>query len=230
MLKAHFPTARARFLVSMALIILLARAGRAGEKDADPGTEGDGSHTIGPDYKIDPDLTDLGKPKGKTFEFSMPLEKSKVFRGDDPTLEPGKKPVRNERKIFVYVPAAYKDGTKAPVLVIHDGPGQLKLVSRALDNLTIAGDPKRKLPAFIAIAVENGGSDSKNSERGLARSEGCAQHLRTPIACPVARSAEQLGQRDHGPARQVRPASRRQPPLHGLAAVRSRGAVSPPER
>ena len=151
----------------MALIILLARAGTPAEKDADPGTEGDGSHTIGPDYKTDPDLTDLGKPKGKSFEFSMPLAKSKVFPGDDPTLEPGKKPVRKERKIFVYVPAAYRDGTKAPVLVIHDGPGQLKLVSNALDNLIGSSDPKRKLPAFIAVAVENGGDDGKNSERGL---------------------------------------------------------------
>ena len=37
----------------------------------------------------------------------------------------------------------------------------------ALDNLTISKDPNRKLPAFIAIAVENGGNDGKNSERGL---------------------------------------------------------------
>src|SRR5687767_15902889 len=89
--------------------------------------EGNGSFTIGPDYRIDPDLTDRGNPKGKSFEFSMPLAKSKIFRGDDSTLEPGKKPVRKERKIFVYVPAAYRNGTRAPVLVIHDGPGQLEL-------------------------------------------------------------------------------------------------------
>jgi enterochelin esterase-like enzyme len=43
----------------------------------------------------------------------------------------------------------------------------MKLVRNALDNLTISKDPKRKLPAFIAIAVENGGNDGKNSERGL---------------------------------------------------------------
>jgi hypothetical protein len=39
-----------------------------------------------------------------------------------------------QRKIFVYVPAAYKNGTKAPVLVIHDGPGQLAPVRNALDH------------------------------------------------------------------------------------------------
>lgn len=133
----------------------------------DPGVEGDGSFTIGPEYKIDRDLTDLGNPKGKYFELTNRLADSKIFRGDDTTLEPEKKAVRKERRIFVYVPAAYKDGTAAPVLVIHDGPGQMKLVRNALDNLTISKDPNRKLPPFIAIAVENGGNDGKNSQRGL---------------------------------------------------------------
>ncbi len=131
-----------------------------------PGTEGNGNHVIGPDYSIDPDLTDRGNPKGKSFEFAMPLADSKIFRGDDKTLNPKKK-VRKERKIFVYVPAAYKDGTKAPILVTHDGPSRLSLVRNALDNLTISKDPDRKLPAFIAIAVQNGGNDSKGSQRGL---------------------------------------------------------------
>lgn len=132
-----------------------------------PVSEGDGSFTVGPAYTVDPDLTDLGNPKGKVFEFSLRLADSRIFRGDDPTLEPAKRPVRTERKIFVYVPAAYRDGTRAPLLIIHDGPGQLPLVRNALDNLTVSKDPKRRLPAFIAIAVENGGSDSKSSERGL---------------------------------------------------------------
>lgn len=132
-----------------------------------PGVQGDGEFTIGPDYTVDKDLTDLGNPKGKEFQFTMKLADSKIFKGDDKTLTPDKKPVRTERKIFVYIPAAYKDGTAAPFLIIHDGPGQLKLVRNALDNLTISKDPKRRLPAFIAIAVENGGNDGKKSERGL---------------------------------------------------------------
>ena len=132
-----------------------------------PGSEGDGEVTVGPEYTTDKDLTDLGNPKGKSFEFTMKLADSKIFRGDDTTLQPDKKTVRTERKIFVYIPAAYKDGTPAPLLVIHDGPGQMKLVRNALDNLTISKDAKRKLPAFIAIAVENGGNDGKNSQRGL---------------------------------------------------------------
>ena len=132
-----------------------------------PGADGDGEFAVGPEYPTDKDLTDLGAPKGKSFEFTMKLADSKIFRGDDKTLDPDKKAVRTERKIFVYVPAAYKDGTGAPYLIIHDGPGQMKQVRNALDNLTISKDPNRKLPAFIAIAVENGGNDGKNSERGL---------------------------------------------------------------
>ncbi|MDZ4289063.1 MAG: alpha/beta hydrolase-fold protein [Prosthecobacter sp.] len=151
-------------LLALGLIALSTVSGQDAEN---PGGEGDGLYLIGPEYKIDPDLTDRGHPKGKSFVFSMPLASSKIFKGDDKTLEPAKKPVRVERKITVYVPAAYKDGSKAPVLIIHDGPGQLRLISNALDNLTVSKDPNRKLPAFIAVAVENGGNDGKNSERGL---------------------------------------------------------------
>lgn len=133
----------------------------------DPGTEGNGSHTIGPDYTVDPDLNDKGNPKGKAFEFTMRLADSKIFRGDDATLLPEKKAVRTERKITVYIPAAYRDGTKAPVLVTHDGPSNLSLVRNALDNLTVSPNPARRLPAFLVVAVENGGNDGKDSERGL---------------------------------------------------------------
>ena len=147
--------------------VTLLAAGAADSYTESPGTEGNGKHTVGPEYKMDPDLTDRGNPKGKAFEFTMLLAESKIFRGDDATLEPEKKAVRKERRIFVYVPAAYQDGTKAPILIIHDGPGQLNLVRNALDNLTISKDANRKLPAFIAIAVQNGGNDGKNSQRGL---------------------------------------------------------------
>jgi enterochelin esterase-like enzyme len=51
--------------------------------------------------------------------------------------------------------------------VTLDGPSHLNLVRNALDNLTISTNAERKLPAFIVIAVENGGDDSKGSERGL---------------------------------------------------------------
>ena len=155
------------FLFSAALIgLLVVSSAIAQEKPETPGSEGNGDVIIGPEYKTDVDLTDRANPKGKSFEFAMKLADSKIFKGDDSTLEPKKK-VREQRKIFVYIPAAYKDGTKAPILVTLDGPSQLNLVRNALDNLTVSKDPQRKLPAFIVISVENGGDDSKGSERGL---------------------------------------------------------------
>jgi len=150
------------------ILSLLTSAGcLLGTRSENPGSKGDGHYIVGPSYPIDPDLTDRGNPKGRQFEFKMRLADSQLFRGDDTTLEPAKKAVRTERKIFVYIPAAYRDGTQAPVLVTHDGPSQLKLVRNALDNLTISKNPERSLPPFIVVSIENGGNDGKNSERGL---------------------------------------------------------------
>jgi len=127
--------------------------------------EGNGDIVIGPDYTVDPDLKDKGNPKGQSFDFIMPLAESKIFPGTDSTLDP--KRVGKDRKIYVYIPAAYKDGTKAPILMMFDAPGNMNLVRSALDNLTISKDPNRSLPAFVVIGVQNGGNDSKGSERGL---------------------------------------------------------------
>ena len=161
----HFVRTKTFFLAAFLCALSLTPARAADSENIS--SEGDGNHTIGPEYQLHPDLTDKGNPKGKSFEFTMRLADSKIFRGDDTTLQPDRKPVRTERKIYVYIPAAYKDGTKAPLMIIHDGPGQLNLVRHALDNLTISKDPERKLPPFIAIAVQNGGNDGKNSQRGL---------------------------------------------------------------
>jgi enterochelin esterase-like enzyme len=154
------------FLLLISATVLVNSTSAENDYAEKPGTEGNGDYTIGPEYKLDPDLTDQGNPQGKYFEFSMPLAESKIFPGDDATLDPNKE-VRKARKIFVYVPAAYEDGTKAPILVTLDGPSRLNLVRNALDNLTISKNPDRKLPAFIVIAVENGGNDGKGSQRGL---------------------------------------------------------------
>ncbi len=142
-----------------------------------PGAPANGDVVIGPDYEVDPDLKDKGNPKGKSFEFTMALADSKIFRGDDATLD-AKKAVRKERKISVYVPAAYKDGTKAPLLMTFDGPSNLNLVRHALDNLTISTNPERSLPAFVVVAVENGGNDGKGSQRGLEYDTMSDRHAR----------------------------------------------------
>jgi len=154
-------------ITTLAILLSTSAIPAAESYKENPGTDGNGKFIIGPEYTTDPDLTDQGNPHGKSFEFTMRLADSKIFPGDDSTLEPENKKVNTERKIYVYIPAAYQDGTKAPLLIIHDGPGQLKLVRNALDNLTISKNPARKLPAFVAIAVQNGGNDGKNSERGL---------------------------------------------------------------
>ena len=140
--------------------------GQGGAPLPDPGTEGDGDFEIGPNYTTQPALTDRGAARGRSFQFSMPLSESAIFDGSDATLDRSK-PVNATRSISVYVPAEYEDGTPAPLLVIQDGPGELDLVKNALDNLTIAAEPAQRIPAFVAVAVQNGGNDSKGSERGL---------------------------------------------------------------
>ncbi|SVB23879.1 uncharacterized protein METZ01_LOCUS176733, partial [marine metagenome] len=151
------------------LLIIFYNAGAGFSADSNsenPNSEGGGHYTVGPNYVVHPDLKDKGNAKGRSFEFMMQLDNSNIFRGTDVTLN-SKKPVRKERKIYVYVPATYKNGTSAPVLVMHDGPSRLNLVRNALDNLTISKDTERKLPSFVVVSVQNGGSDSKGSERGL---------------------------------------------------------------
>jgi len=129
-----------------------------------PSSEGDGDFTVGPTYTKQSDLTSKGAPVGKSFSFTMQSADSKIYTGLDTTLT---SPKAFSRSINVYVPAKYKDGTAAPLMIIHDGPGALGNVKLALDNLTASSDPARRLPAFIAIAVANGGGDSLGSERGL---------------------------------------------------------------
>ena len=153
MLSSLFPSVRSAALLCAAGLALASAPVFAAETYSEtPGTDGNGHHVVGPDYHLDPDLSDRGNPKGRTFEFILRLADSKIFRGDDITLQPDKKPVRTERRISVYIPVAYVDGTAAPVLVIHDGPGPLNLVRHALDNLNPSKDPARKLPAFVAVA------------------------------------------------------------------------------
>jgi enterochelin esterase-like enzyme len=136
-------------------------------------SDGDGDTMIGPDYTKDPNLTDLGNPQGQKFSFTMNSADSAIYNGTDVTLT---KPFKDgqttfDRNITVYIPAAYQDGHEAAVFVIQDGSGPIDSVSRALDNLTISTDPMKKLPPFIAVAVQNGsdrdGSDGQGSERGL---------------------------------------------------------------
>jgi iron(III)-enterobactin esterase len=154
-----------RIFLSVTLLCFVSTIGPVYAQDSTTKIE-NGNHVVGPDFRVDEDLKEQGNPKGQRFQFTMTLKDSKTFPGTDTTLDPKKK-VNEERKIHVYIPAAYVDGTKAPILVMHDGPSNLELVQLALDNLTRSKNPNRKLPGFIAIAVQNGGNDGKGSQRGL---------------------------------------------------------------
>ena len=167
LMNTILPSARhSRLWLLGSILATVTWSGSMVAQDKELATNANGNFEVGPQYSLARELTDLGAAKGRSFEFSMKLAESNIFPGTDKTLDPTKD-VRVERKVFVYVPASYVDGTKAPVLVIHDGPGQLNLVKNALDNLTGSTDPYRKLPAFIVVAIQNGGNDSKGSERGL---------------------------------------------------------------
>jgi iron(III)-enterobactin esterase len=108
----------------------------------DPGTDGDGDFQITA-YPTDPDLTPGKSPAGKRFNFNQ--TGSKLY------------PATQSRAISVYIPAKYKDGTPAPVMVVMDGAGsQFLRVQAGLDNLSQTTDPTRKIPAFVEIAVANG--------------------------------------------------------------------------
>jgi enterochelin esterase family protein len=166
-----------RLLSAFAVALLCGSSSGVGHAQDKPDATGNGDLVIGPDYTVDPDLRDAGNPKGQAFEFQMTLADSKIYPGNDSTLDP-KKAVNKTRKISVYVPAAYKDGTKAPVLVTFDGPSQLGSIRNALDNLTISKNPERSLPAFVVVAIQNGGNDGKGSERGLEYDTMSDRHAR----------------------------------------------------
>src|SRR4051812_24430019 len=74
-------------------------------KLTDPGTEGDGEFTIGPDYANAPELAVKDDvPKGTVHEFTMNSEDSKIYPGIAKN-KPGVVPYK--RKVWVYVPKQY---------------------------------------------------------------------------------------------------------------------------
>ncbi len=142
--------------------------GGGGPVSVDPGPEGDGKITV-TDMTRQPELTSQGNPVGREFTFKLT---SQIYQYTEPTIAAGS-PKNQPRNVWVYVPKQYQDGTEAPLMIIQDGQqgsgsgGRYGSIKLALDNLTVSQDPKRKIPAFIAIAVQDGGGDGPNNERGL---------------------------------------------------------------
>ncbi len=115
---------------------------------------------------------------GTVTQFTMDSKTSKFYPGigrdafgkPDPnnakTLIVEAHPKDYQRTITVYVPAQYKKGTTAPLIVTHDGPrfGEPDTVlPRILDNLIA----QKRVPAMVAVMIQNGGGDAQGSERGL---------------------------------------------------------------
>ena len=121
----------------------------------DPGTDGDGVRTLPGPYHAAPEYSrQAGAPQGKLFHFAM---------GVASTIYP-KAPTT--RIIAVYVPAQYKAGTPAPVLVVQDGTdfyGFDTSIPTVLDNLIARG----AIPPVVGVFAGNGGGDYIGSERGL---------------------------------------------------------------
>lgn len=139
----------------------------------------DGNFVIGPDYLTPPEANDVdGVPQGKVRQFTMESKDSHFYPGiahdvfgsvdpDNPKtliVETHAQPY--DRTVTVYVPKQYKPGSRAPFIVTQDGPrlGEPDTtLPRILDTLIA----RHRVPAMIAIMIQNGGGDAQGSERGL---------------------------------------------------------------
>ncbi|HET9863878.1 MAG TPA: alpha/beta hydrolase-fold protein [Steroidobacteraceae bacterium] len=148
-------------------------------ESGNPPLTANGNFVIGPDYLPAPELTPKdGVPQGKVAQFTMSSADSKFYPGIardqfgsvDPhnprTLIVETHPQPWQRAITVYIPAQNEAGQPAPFIVTHDGPkmGEPDMnLPHVLDNLIAAG----RVPAMIAVMIQNGGGDAQGSERGL---------------------------------------------------------------
>jgi iron(III)-enterobactin esterase len=138
-----------------------------------------GDFVIGPSYRPAPELNAVqGVPQGSVQQFTMDSKDSKFYSGIARevfgTVDPNnpKALIVNthdqpyQRTITVYIPKQYKKGTKAPLLVTHDGPAMGKpdtSLPTVLDNLIA----QKRVPAIIVVMIQNGGGDAQGSQRGL---------------------------------------------------------------
>jgi len=138
-----------------------------------------GDFLIGPDYPPPPELNVVpGVPQGTVQQFTIKSEDSRFYPGIardvfgtvDPnnpkTLIVETRAQPWERAVTVYIPAQYKPGKKAPFIVTHDGPklgSPDQTLPHILDNLIA----QKRVPAMVAVMIQNGGGDAQGSQRGL---------------------------------------------------------------
>ena len=134
----------------------------------------DGNFVVGPQYVPAPERKVVeGVPQGKVEQFEIDSKDTKLFNPGiarkvfgkvDPTnpktLIVETHEIDYKRKVGVYIPAQYKQGTEAPFMVVHDGPGLgMKTI---LDNLIA----RKRIPPIVVISIANGGGDAQGHERG----------------------------------------------------------------
>lgn len=156
-------TVNAMLLVSALAMSLHFSAGRANAqipKDsimgaAALGSDADGDFVIGPDYTNAPESRENPDvPRGSVYSFVMQSGESKFYPGLNGPYRRG---------VYVYVPKQYISGTAAPFIVAQDGKGYVNRLPAVLDNLI----SEHRLPAMVAVMIDNGGGDGRGSERGL---------------------------------------------------------------
>ena len=137
---------------------------------------------IAPPYKDAPEMrAQPGQPKGRLQSFVMTSAESHIYPGirqiDNAVtqrrdaygnrlpapLDQTSEAAPWRREIFVYIPAGYRPGTEAPLLVVQDGRDYAARVAAALDTLIA----RHRVPRMIAVMIQSGGGDAQGSERGL---------------------------------------------------------------
>ena len=139
-----------------------------------------GDFAIGPEYKPAAELAVAsGTPQGTVRQFLMKSEDSRIYpkaisREKFGTVDPANprtlivetQEKSWERAITVYLPATFNGKKPLPLLVTHDGPkmGDKDLtLTSTLDNLI----HQKRLPALVAVSIQNGGGDAQGHQRGL---------------------------------------------------------------
>ena len=141
-----------------------------------PAPTADGNFILAATHPAAPEMfAQESVPRGTIYNFTMESADSKFYPGvaRDPTPAgqtappaggprvTSSHPAPYTRKVAVYVPKQYVDGTVAPFIVGADGPDQG--LFRALDSLIA----QHRVPVMIAISIGNGSGDGPGSERGL---------------------------------------------------------------
>lgn len=135
---------------------------------------------IGPKYVPAPERKVVeGVPKGKVTQFVIDSKETKLMnpgiarkvfgkvdQNNPKTLIVETHTIDYQRTITVYVPAQYKAGEVAPLMIAHDGPGLNKsptsVLHTILDNLIA----QKRIPPIVFIQIANGGGDAQGHQRG----------------------------------------------------------------